>query len=1134
MSILIRCSAVLLTWLSCGGCAQAQVVFPPVLGHQSAAGTYHAELVPVYAQDFESQSGILTLEGGIPLLTSAPGEVIAGTHSLKIPPSSGGVQFPASLIKLAPHQTYVFELRYRVLAPGPSVYPFAVSIGWTGYDGLKEPLGGPLAGTFPTAGVLRTVMRIGDANDARLYIANLSANVAIDDLRIYRHASLAGPPEPPMVSALFPRVAKYNLYSPFLTAYNNGVEVGQVEQTLARFDLVTGLEIDHTHGYESGAFALRARNPKIMLFPYHEAFVAQNPSEVAIGGSAGLRGFFNQGLKPAWFMRKPDGSVPFEPLFPTNFQLNPTPMAAAVDGVRFEDYVQHFMSDTVLPSGLWQGIHFDQAEWYPNPLLSDADPFLGTAGPLPPLDLDGDGVAEREATLRAQWRAGFYRYFGTLRRALGEGTLLFGNAGALPLAPGILGTLNGWQQEFLRLYPANASGDFDTDRANGWYQFMARYDAASRYARAPQVLNLQATGFGLGVPTGHDTPNGLADREKRLEARDYRRMRLSLATALMHDGFFGYDFVDNTSPPVWFDEYAVDAAGNPAAGLDGKGYLGQALGEASEIGSPATEILNADFENTPPAGIVFGAYDHIATDAREVIAGGQSLVFALRDPGTVTTIFRTDPTRLPLKRGTTYQVLVDYRVLDYQPAHFKAFISLFFAAFNAVPTDTTQVSALFDTDVDGAGQSGTLRLVIKPDFDGAMAQALLSDVGSVSIDNIRVLEGSGGVFRRDFEQGIALVNPTSDALAMSQQQVSGPLGRTGIRRLKGVQDPLWNNGAAVTAGITLPPGEGIILLASPTLAPVLTAPTQLAQVAATADSIDLTWLPGSSTAVGYLVKYGETGGDMVRMVAAGKTPSVHVANLQPGRYYDFAVAALDYRGIGPYGPKSAFATAGSGTPGPYLLGNPILTPGSFQVLNSWGVNDRAATVGAPPYPTTLGGLRLLVNGVPAALQSINGGTVNFLVPWEITGDHAVLELERDGVSGVGRTLAVNTAAPTLWTWDGQLAVAFKTDTLEFISPAAPARAGDRITVAVSAVGALEPPPVDGTLPAVNTVFATRNPLVVQLGAQPVAITALRQFYAAFGVYAVDFTVPAGLPPGASGLTVHVDNVASNQGKLDIR
>jgi hypothetical protein len=58
------------------------------------------------------------------------------------------------------------------------------------------------------------------------------------------------------------------------------------------------------------------------------------------------------------------------------------------------------------------------------------------------------------------------------------------------------------------------------------------------------------------------------------------------------------------------------------------------------------------------------------------------------------------------------------------------------------------------------------------------------------------------VWRRDFVNGITLVNPTKDTITITLEP--------GFHRLRGPQAPDVNNGEAVTK-LTLSPKDGIIL-----------------------------------------------------------------------------------------------------------------------------------------------------------------------------------------------------------------------------------------------------------------------------------------------------------------------------------
>lgn len=71
------------------------------------------------------------------------------------------------------------------------------------------------------------------------------------------------------------------------------------------------------------------------------------------------------------------------------------------------------------------------------------------------------------------------------------------------------------------------------------------------------------------------------------------------------------------------------------------------------------------------------------------------------------------------------------------------------------------------------------------------------------IDQPQTKAWSKGVFRRDFDKGIALVNPTDAAVTVTIEN--------GFKRIKGTQDPAINSGAEVSS-ITIASKDGIILL----------------------------------------------------------------------------------------------------------------------------------------------------------------------------------------------------------------------------------------------------------------------------------------------------------------------------------
>jgi hypothetical protein len=268
----------------------------------------------------------------------------------------------------------------------------------------------------------------------------------------------------------------------------------------------------------------------------------------------------------------------------------------------------------------------------------------------------------------------------------------------------------------------------------------------------------------------------------------------------------------------------------------------------------------------------------------------------------------------------------------------------------------------------------------------------------VAIDNIRLINGTGGVFRRDFENGVVLVNPTPGPITVAASEIAGTLRRTGLRRIAGVQDPSWNTGASVTQAVTLPSGDAIILLADHVSAPWPETPSHV--TASPADmNATLHWDTANGTVAGYLIKYGLTGGDLTQFQIVGDLRECTINGLAVGSNYRFQVLAFDY-----YGNLSApSASVSVQTPGPrvnrpMIAGRPRLVPGQSANILGQGFSTQAVSNNASPPPTVLANARVFVNGIAAPLRSVRPNEIELIAPANLAGDKAILRVEASGVS----------------------------------------------------------------------------------------------------------------------------------------
>ena len=998
----------------------------PQFGTQTPENFYRPSLQLHYYNGFEDPGQLIDTSDQLFEYTTDSATVIHGQRSVLL-------ETPAKFVLEADDcaveggETYVVEFDYELADPSTS--QIFVGFYWPGFE-----TGAPsftLPGISPAKSTFRHNMRLPEGQtDIRLEIGGIHEDSVIDNVRIYKLVPEVYPVEPNLLNAGFPRLSNYHVFSSYVGAITNDSQIETVQDHLSRYHLVTGTSIDFTHGTTNDYLNMKLRNPNQLLLPYHQTFVSVLATEdPPVAGSANLLNFFNQGLADEWFMKNPEGERLQELIYLDNYQMNLTEHCPVVDGKTFNDYTRQYLQETIYASGYWSGVHFDQSEWYTNPLLSITDPFNQEPAQDIDIDLDNDGVAETEEELMSAWYASYFDYFDSLEQTLGPSAMFFGNAGEIPRNEDVISRVNGLLFEHFSPYRRDENENYQTQDATFWYHYMDVHDLGRKYFRSPQIPSTQMTGEGLGV-IDVDAPlstNGLEQRVPEMVVGDYLRMRLGLTTSLMTDGFFGYDFVDNASLPVaWLDEYAVDlSTGEPSTLPKHTQYLGQPLGDRVELDYPQTILLDFDFEDGIPQygkleeGIFLNADNITVTqDSTEVIEGSASGKMAFTTDPTdpqfivVSLLDSAEPDSPPgftFEEGTTYQAFIDYRILDYNPVNYELLLMLAVTDFDpGIETTLYDFATVWQRDVN-IGQQQTLRASVKVDTPNHQLIASMADNGEIVVDRIRLIEGTGGVMRRDFENGVVLVNPTPEPQTVPLAEIQGPLGRTGLKRISGTQMPLMNTGLAVTGPITIDSGDGIILLADHHPAPMPETPTNFT-TSEENGKIRLNWTPATGTVSGYVFKYGLSGGDLTYIEQCGLPEDflLDTNALEPGRSYDVAVAAYDYLGR-----MSVYSTAETcvlpGTPPttiPAITSPPDLQLGATVTISGSELASSSGTFLPEAYPTEYEGTQIRLNGVPAQIVQISPAQVTIKVPENLGGNTAILRVSRNGISSLSQTVTV--------------------------------------------------------------------------------------------------------------------------------
>ncbi len=226
------------------------------------------------------------------------------------------------------------------------------------------------------------------------------------------------------------------------------------------------------------------------------------------------------------------------------------------------------------------------------------------------------------------------------------------------------------------------------------------------------------------------------------------------------------------------------------------------------------------------------------------------------------------------------------------------------------------------------------------------------------------------------------------------------------------------------------------------------------------------------------------------------------------------------------------------SPTPAISFGGVLNNADYRVGDQIGVGAIAALFGEfladaqafntqTTLPTTLGGVRVLVNGRAAPLYFVSPGQINFQVPLETTGGEATIQVERNSVVGNRVSATIVPAAGRILVWPGlRYGIIVNADgTLPL--PAAitlgtyrskPVRAGETLVIYSIGFGQTNPPVQTGVASPSNPL-AQLSGVLVHFGprslfgtsvVQPASFAGLSPGFV--GLYQINVQVPEGVTP----------------------
>ena len=593
-----------------------------------------------------------------------------------------------------------------------------------------------------------------------LLLAALSSSAPAQPGVGYPRLGLYGTVGPRRADSGFPRVSAY----PFLDVQGNVVDSAAAWH--AKFDEVV-LEASQTLERPDILQAIRGHNPRVRIIGFVDGCqVWWTPTNNSINYPDTLnclrRKLWNAVVNTNGFLYSKRYGDYYNPLrtgrdpmwLPSWYMVNLANQATV-------DSLVSILAQDVIGSRLYDGLFVD--------LIGET--MAWTAG-VDSFDYERAGYPSAEAYDQA-WQAGHHRYAAGLRAAAPPGFTITMNWAV----PEEKAWVNGSMREG---FPFQAGGTWQANMT-------AVFEGERIYLQPPaQWLNT------LCDPCSDS-----------LAANNRRKVRFGLGSATLCEAY--HTISENDRPSTtqrwnwWYDEYAVDlASGRASRRGEDTGWLGTATGAWYQMiwaGTGPDAVTNPGFESNVTDGWWFWADPSVAAtvarDATAAASGSASARFHLPNAGVADWYVAMGTTgTLTMQAGQSYSATFWARASKPRSITVTA----------GVPGTSYVVSTV---GVGTEWRHCQVSLVPRVACVAELIFSLAADDGDVWLDDVHLQAGATNLYRRDFQNGTVLVNPSAQTLTV-------PLGRT-FQKILGTADPVVNDGSRVTE-VTVPPSDAIFLL----------------------------------------------------------------------------------------------------------------------------------------------------------------------------------------------------------------------------------------------------------------------------------------------------------------------------------
>jgi uncharacterized protein (TIGR03437 family) len=202
-------------------------------------------------------------------------------------------------------------------------------------------------------------------------------------------------------------------------------------------------------------------------------------------------------------------------------------------------------------------------------------------------------------------------------------------------------------------------------------------------------------------------------------------------------------------------------------------------------------------------------------------------------------------------------------------------------------------------------------------------------------------------------------------------------------------------------------------------------------------------------------------------------------------------------------------------------GYPV-SPGGLITLFGTGLGTQTAQAKTLPFPNTLGGVQMTVNGVAAPLYSVTPAQISGVVPFATTGTTATIVITVNGTKSNSVNVSLSPTAPGIFSLaqNGIGDAAILHGDYSVVNAANPAAPGEIVQVYLTGLGATNPAVQDGAAAPTKPLALVPAPVNVYVGGELVTNVQFKGLAPTLaGLYQLNIQIPTDISPGDLSLAV---------------